>query len=449
MTHMPRVGFAPRGGGAHIGFSVMGEGPAVVGWPGGTINTSATLDEPRVARVARRIAEGGTRVSLDRRGMGSSDPLAPGEPPTLESQMGDVLCVLDYLKYERATLWGNAFDAQAIMRFAATYPGRVDKLLLTSTTPCPATRDDWPWGIPPEVPAALGEEFRHPGEGLGLEDLVMAQLLTPSNPADLAFWAWMSDGGRQAPSVARAYLEVAMSADVRADLPLIQAPTLIIHNTHDRFLPVESARFMAEQIPGARLEEFDSADNIVVTTDLEAKLELITEFLGDAGRSRAQRRLLTVLFTDVVGSTQRLAGTHDRTWTTLLDQIDATVEREVRRNEGRVCKSMGDGHLAIFERPSDAIEAALAIGRSLHAAGVEIRAGVHIGEVEVRGDDVAGVAVHIGARVSGHAVAGEVLITRTVADLIAGSPFAAVPAGDVELKGLPGTWPLLRVVANT
>lgn len=443
MVESPRVQYAPRGGGAHIGFSVLGEGPPFISWPGGMINTAAMLDEPRAAKLTRRVASFATRISLDRRGTGYSDPLVPGEPPTLERQVDDLLCVLDYLGIERASVWGNAWDAQAIILFAATHPDRVEKLVLTSTTPCPGVRDDWPYGIPAHVIAALNSEFDHPGEGLGPQDL--PELLTPSNPFDESIWTWMSEGGRQGPAVARAYVEVAAAADVRPLLSAIQAPTLLLHNTRDVFTRIEGARFTAEQIPDARLVEFDSADHILLTTHLDEKLDAVEEFVVGAGNAHGQRRLLTVLFTDVVGSTERLSSGPDRTWTVLLDHIDSTVDREVHRYDGRVCKSMGDGHLALFERPSDAVAAALAIGRTLRLAGVEIRAGAHIGEVELRGDDVAGVAVHVGARVSGKAEAGELLVTRTVADLIAGSPYRHEAAGDYVLKGLPGEWPLVRV----
>lgn len=443
MVESPRVHYAPRGDGAHIGFDVLGDGPPMVSWPGGMINAASVFNEPRLARMQRRIASFATRVMLDRRGMGYSDPLTPGEPPTLERQMGDLLCVLDYLRIERATLWGNAWDAQAVMLFAATHPDRVDKLILTSTSPCPGAREGWPYGVPPHVLTALFAEFEHPGEGWGPKDL--PELLTPSNPTDEVLWNWMAEGGRQGPAVARAYVEIAAAADVRDIISAIQAPTLLVQNTHDRFTRIEGARYMAERIPGARLVEFDSADHIMTTTHLEEKLDVFESFVTDAPRPGIHRRLLTVLFTDIVGSTELLAGVPDARWTSVLDHVDATVEREVRRRDGRVCKSMGDGHLALFERPSDAVASALSIAAELRMVGVDIRAGAHIGEVELRGDDVAGVAVHVGARVAGKAGAGELLVTRTLADLIAGSPYRAETFGEVELKGLPGCWPLMRI----
>ncbi|MBO9522689.1 MAG: adenylate/guanylate cyclase domain-containing protein [Nocardioidaceae bacterium] len=443
MFPSPRVGYAPRGDGAHIGYWTLGEGPPVISWPGGTITSMALFDEPRCAAMQRRFATFSTRISVDRRGMGYSDPLVPGEPPTLERQAGDLLCVLDALGIERASMWGNAWDAQGLMYLAATRPERVDKLVLSSTTPCPLARPDWPYGIPEHVLAALGSEYDHPGTGVGPQDL--PELIFPSCSDDQDLLRWMDEGGRVSPATARAYTEMAAASDVRELLGSITAPTLLLHSTGDRWTPIGAARYMADAIPDARLVEYDSPDHMVFTTDLDAKLDEAARFLELPEIAHVQRRLLTVLFTDVVGSTERLAATADLPWTALLDEIDDTVAWQVRQHGGRVCKSMGDGHLALFERPSDAVAAAVAIGQRLRRAGVEIRAGAHIGEVELRGTDVAGVAVHVGARVSGKAGAGEVVITRTVADLLAGSPYRVEEAGEHELKGLPGTWPLFRV----
>ncbi len=441
----PQIGYAPRGDGAHIGYWKMGNGPLLVSWPGGTVISAGLFDEPRCSRTQRQLATFTTRISLDRRGMGYSDPLPPGEPPTLDHQVGDLLCVLDALEVEDAVIFGNSWDCQATMVLAATHPDRVSKLILSSTTPCPSNRPDWPYGLPTHVIPALDAEFDHPGAGFGPQDLPM--LMTPSNPADTDLWNWLEAAGRVSPATARAYVEVALATDVRDLLPSITAPTLILHSTHDRWAPIEGARYLAANIPDARIVEYDSGDNIFFTTHLDEKLNEIETFIERPALAHAERRLLTVLFTDVVGSTERLAATPDLKWTALLDEIDSTVERQVKRHSGRVCKSMGDGHLALFERPSDAVAAALAIGRTLRAAGVEIRAGAHIGEVELRGPDVAGVAVHVGARVSGKAGPGEVLITRTVGDLLAGSPYRCEPAGEHTLKGLPGSWPLFAVTS--
>ncbi len=439
----PQIGYAPRGDGGHIGYWSMGSGPVLIGNPGGTITSASMFDEPRCSRMQRRLATFTTRICFDRRGMGYSDPLPPGELPTLDRQMGDLLCVLDALEVEEAVVFGNSWEAQAVLLLAATHPDRVSKLVLTSTTPCPSTQPDWPYGVPTHVLTALDAEYDRPGAGLGPQDLPV--LLTPSNPADRDLWTWIETAGRVSPATARAYTEIAAATDVRDLLPSISAPTLVLHSTHDRWAPVEGARYIAEKVPDARLVEYDSGDNVMFTTHLDEKLDEIESFIESPAPAHADRRLLTVLFTDVVGSTERLAATPDLRWTALLDEIDSTVERQVKRHSGRVCKSMGDGHLALFERPSDAVGAALAIGRTLRAAGVEIRAGAHIGEVELRGDDVAGVAVHVGARVSGKAGAGQVLVTRTVADLLAGSPYRCEATGEETLKGLPGTWPLFAV----
>ncbi|MFL6062468.1 MAG: adenylate/guanylate cyclase domain-containing protein [Marmoricola sp.] len=445
MSATPRIGYAPRGDGGHIGYSVLGDGPPVIFWAGAMVSAAALFDEPRLARVQRQIATYATRIVLDRRGLGYSDPLPSGEPPTLERQAGDVLAVLDHLGVDRAVVIGNNWDCQAMLHLAAHYPERVEKLVLASATPCPMSRPDWPHGLPLEAITAVVSELDAPGQGNAPQIL---DLLAPSSNKDADLQAWLDTAGRTSPTTARAYLEIGVAADVRDLLPRISQPTLVVHSTGDRWIPIEVARATAELIPNARLVEIDSSDHLFFTDRLDERLAAIEEFIVGGPRAHAQRRLLTVLFTDVVGSTERLAEIQDAAWTTFLDEIDDTVARHVHRNEGRVCKSMGDGHLALFERPSDAVAAARGMVRSLDVLGAPIRAGLHIGEVELRGDDVAGLAVHIGARVSGKAQAGEVLVTRTVGDLLAGSPYAVEPAGEHELKGVPGTWNLFRVVTD-
>jgi class 3 adenylate cyclase len=229
-----------------------------------------------------------------------------------------------------------------------------------------------------------------------------------------------------------------MSADVRGILPMITAPTLIMHNTGDRWIGIDNARYLATHIPNATLKEYDSPDHFVFLGHQDQKLADMEEFICGSTQVASTRLLLTVLFTDVVGSTQRLSVARDRNWHADLDEIDVDVERVTRQHGGRVCKRMGDGHLLVFERPSDAASAALALIDTLATMEVDIRAGMHFGEVEVRGDDVAGMAVHIAARVSGQAAAGQLLATSTVVELITGSPFVSEDIGERELKGVPG-----------
>jgi len=298
--------------------------------------------------------------------------------------------------------------------------------------------------VPLDVVTAIQEEVAAPGENRPPQDIT--SLLTDAATGDPDLTHWFEEAGRVGPKTAGAYIAATLQTDVRSVLHRITVPTLILHSTRDRWAPVEGARFCAEQIPGARLVEFDSGDSLPFTHLLDERLAEIEAFVESDVRIRSQRRLMTVLFTDVVGSTERLAASQDARWSADLDAIDGVVSRQVRRHDGRVCKSMGDGHLAVFDRPSDAVAAALALVRALDQMGMPIRAGVHIGEVEVRGDDVAGMAVHVGARVSGKAEAGEILATRTVADLLAGSRHQVEPAGEHELKGVPGEWSLFRVM---
>jgi len=442
----PRIGYAPRGDGAHIGYSVLGEGPVMIYWPGGTISAAALFEEPRCARFQRRLATSFTTVAVDRRGVGYSDPLGAGVVPTIEQMTDDLLAVLDHLGAEKAVLSANGWDSQAMVHCAVEHLDRVEKLLLLSFSPCPLTTDEWPYGVPLEVIGAIQEEVASPGEGRAPQDLT--SLLAPSQAGDPDLKHWFEEGGRVGPKTAEAHIAATLQLDVRPLLSRVAVPTLVLHATGDRWTPVGGARFCAEQIPGARLVEIDSADHLIFTDRFEERVSAIEAFVEGDDLPHAQRRLMTILFTDVVDSTQQLSATDDHRWSALLDELDSTVARQVRRHEGRVCKSLGDGHLALFDQPSDAVGAALDLTRALAVLGTPIRAGIHIGEVELRDDDVAGVAVHVGARVSGKAAAGEVLVTRTVADLIAGSRFRAEEAGEHELKGLPGSWHLFRVTSG-
>ncbi len=446
MSATPRVGYAPRGDGGHIGYSVLGEGPAMVFWPTGTMSAASLFEEPRCARLQRELATFSTRVVIDRPGVGYSDPLGPGATPTIEVLAGDVLAVLDHLGVEKAVLSATGWDSQAMVLLAVEHPDRVEKLVMLSFSPCPLTRPDWPYGAPLDVITAIQEEVAAPDEGRAPQDIT--SLLSESSAGDADLARWFEEGGRVGPKTAEAYIAATLQSDVRPLLSRITVPTLILHSSRDRWAPVEGARFCAEQIPGARLVEFDSGDYLPFTHLLDERLAEIEAFVEADVRIRSQRRLMTVLFTDIVGSTERLAAAQDARWSADLDVIDGVVTRQVRRNDGRVCKSMGDGHLAVFDRPSDAVAAALALVRALDQLGLPIRAGIHIGEVELRGDDVAGMAVHVGARVSGKAGAGEILVTRTVADLLAGSRHQVEPAGEHELKGVPGDWSLVRVASS-
>lgn len=446
MSATPKISYAPRGDGGHLGYSVLGEGPPLIFWPGGTLSTASLWEEPRCARSQRLLASFATWISMDRRGVGYSDPLGPGQDPTLEQQATDLLAVLDHLGLEKAILLANGWDGQAMVHLAVTYPERVEKLILQSFSPCPASGPDWPHGTRIDVIGAVLDELATPGDGRGPQDII--GLLAPSNADDEDLRHWFEEGGRVGPRTADAYVRTTLGFDVRPLLERVRVPTLVLHATGDRWTPVEGARFCAEKVPDARLVEFDSDDHIYFTDLLEERVAAIEEFVGSDAPTHTRRRLMAVLFTDVVGSTERLSATDDHRWSALLDEVDSTVARHVRRHEGRVCKSMGDGHLAVFDRPSDAVGAALDLVRAMAVLGTPIRAGVHIGEIELRGEDVAGVAVHVGARVSGKAGAGEVLVTRTVADLLAGSRYLTEDVGEHDLKGLPGAWPLFRVTTG-
>ncbi|MGA8852461.1 MAG: alpha/beta hydrolase, partial [Aeromicrobium sp.] len=308
MPRTPDVHYA-KGSRGHLGFWAMGDGPPIIGWPGGMISARSVFDEPRCAHMERQIATFATMICMDRQGLGYSDPLAPGEGPTLERQGEDLLAVMDSLGAASAAVWANAWDAQALMLLAAAHPERVSKLIITSSTPCPVSSPDWAHGVPDDVLAALKAELDAPGSGHGPGDL--SPLMAPSGLGDQSIAEWIIEGGQAGPTTAAAYLTTTLSADVRASLGAIAAPTLILHNLFDQWVPIEAARFMAKEIPHARLVEYDSADHLVFTTHLDEKLSEMEAFIERADQPRVNRRLLTVLFTDVVGSTERLAATVD------------------------------------------------------------------------------------------------------------------------------------------
>jgi len=438
-----------KSGGVDIAYQVLGDGPIDLLLGTGLIIPIDCMDEePSMARFQRRLASFGRLIRFDRRGIGLSDRGSPSAPPTLEQEAQDSLAVLDAVGSERAAVIAPMVAAPDGLTLAATHPERVSHLVVMNGFARLMWAPDYPHGIRQrwiDDRRVVGTEPDAVDQGVDfLADVA------PSVATDPAFRTWFDRAGNlgASPVMARAITAMSFDSDVRHLLPMISVPTLVIHRADNPLFGVGHGRYLAEHIAGAKYVELPGADLLHWVGDTERMLDEIEEFItGVRGGSGAERILATVLFTDIVGSTDRLAQLGDRRWRDLLESHDQSVRTQIERFRGREVKTVGDGFVATFDSPAHAIECALAIRDALEALGIEVRAGIHSGEIEVRGDDVAGMAVHIGARVSSLAGPREVLVSSTVKDLVVGSSVEFADRGQHELKGVPGTWHLFAVVA--
>jgi len=442
----PTVQYA-RSGDVHVAYQVLGDGPVdVVFVEGSVTNRYVCWEEPAVRRFYERLASFARLILFDKRGMGLSDRVQIG---TLEERMDDVRAVMDAVGSERAALIGESEGGPLSMLFAATYPERTIALLLCGAEVKEETTADWPWG---EVTreqheasmATLADRWSRPP--------VSASVLAPSVGEDTNLAAWLGRLKVQSasPAAAEAFMQMAFEIDVRDVVPSIRVPTLILHSTGDRVCHVENARFLAANIPGSRYLELSGADHLMCFELADIALAEIREFLTGVREAPDPNRVLaTVLFTDLVGSTERARELGDRRWRELLELHHEAVRRELARFSGREIDTAGDGFLAAFGGPARAIRCACAAVDAVRGLGLEIRAGVHTGECEVVGDKLAGLAVHTGARVAAQAAAGEVLVSSTVRDLIAGSEIELVDRGLFDLKGVEESRRLYAVAAGS
>jgi class 3 adenylate cyclase/pimeloyl-ACP methyl ester carboxylesterase len=428
--------------GLNVAYSLLGEGPIdLVVAPGFVSHLEAALDHPGIERAMRRLAGFARVISFDKPGTGLSDPIEGA--PTLEQRVEDLTAVLDAAGAERVALLGISEGAPMSALFAATHSNRTQALIMYGSYARGSAAEDYPWA-PESAQIEAAEEMVEAEWGRG----ALLDLYAPSAADDPEFRSWWARYQRLAasPAMARAVLRLAAEIDIRDVLPAISAPTLVLHRSGDLLWPIEGARFVAESIPGARLVELPGIDHFPFAGEVDPLLEEVETFLTGSRRApESDRRLLTVMFTDIVDSTDRLAELGDRRWRELLERHDSLVRGELDVHRGREVKTTGDGFLATFEGPARAIECAQAIVRAAPGLGIEIRAGLHTGECEVVGDDVAGMAVHIGARIGALADSGEVCVSGTVKDLVVGSGIAFSPRGAHELKGVPGEWPIYRV----
>lgn len=443
MATAPKTRYA-KSGQIHIAYQVLGEGPLDLVLAQGWISHLELLwEQPALARFLRRLASFSRLIVFDKRGTGLSDPVPIEQLPTLEQRMDDVRAVLDATGSERAALMGISEGGPMNLLFAATHPARTAALILFGSFARLSRAPDYPWGTPADVRDKLLDHIEAQW-GTG----VVLSALAPSHKDDPQMREWWARFQRQAasPGAAVALLRMAYDTDVRSALPAISAPTLILHRTGDRMIPAEHGRYLARHIQAAKYLELPGQDHFPFLGDADALLDEIREFLtGTREGGEPDRVLATVLFADIVGSTERAAQLGDHRWRELLEGYYELARRELARFRGREVDTAGDGFFAAFDGPARAIRCAGAISSAVRPLGIEVRAGLHTGECEVMGEKVGGIAVHIGARVASQAGPGEVLVSSTVKDLVAGSGLRFEDRGVHALKGVPGEWRLFAV----
>ena len=432
-----------RSGDLNIAYQVVGEGPIdLVYVPGWISNIELAWDEPSHAHVLQRLAGFSRLILFDKRGTGLSDPVPLDGLPPLEERMDDVRAVLDAVGSEQTAMFGFSEGGLMSVLFTATYPERVTALVLYGTFAKRIWSPDYPWAPTPEARQREIENLER-----NWADRMDLDQLAPSE--DEAFKRRLATYFRRSasPGAAVALLRMNTQIDVRDVLPTIQAPTLVIHRTDDRDVNVEEGRWIAAQIPGATYVELPGDAHTLWAGNTDEIIDEVEEFLTGARSPReADRLLATVLFTDIAGSTERAAQVGDARWRELIAAHHATVRRQLERHRGREIDTAGDGFFAAFDGPARAIRCACAIRDGVRALDLHVRAGLHTGECELVDGKVGGIAVHIGSRVASLAEPGEVLVSSTVKDLVAGSGIDFEDRGEHRLKGIPDPWRLFSVV---
>jgi pimeloyl-ACP methyl ester carboxylesterase len=427
-------------GDIHIAYQVLGDGPVDLVFVMGAItNLNVLWDDPEYRRFCERLASFSRLILFDKRGMGLSDRVRVG---TLEERMDDVRAILDAVGSENAALMGVSEGGPMSILFAATYPERTRALVLCGAEVKEETTEDWPWGENTreqlEKDLDMDRVLERWGKGLGIDHFA------PSRAGDerLRQLAGRLQVESASPHDAVAFMRMAFEIDIRDVVPAVKAPTLIVHRVDDKVCHVENARWLARNVNGARYVELPGADH-VPWIEADDILDEIQEFLtGVREPAEPDRMLATVLFTDIVGSTDRARELGDRRWRDLLELHNDIVRHDLARFRGVEVDTAGDGFFATFDGPARAIRCARSIIENVRNVGLEVRSGLHTGECELSGSSVRGIAVHTGARVASAASAGEVLVSSTVKDLVAGSGIEFVDRGVHQLKGIPGEWRL-------
>jgi class 3 adenylate cyclase len=434
-----------RSGGGYVAYQVWGRGDVDLVACGGAWAVDLLWEHPRVVETLERLGGFARNIWFDVRGSGSSSRGGGERSTGLDAWVEDLNAVSAATGSERMALVGISEGAAAASLYAATYPARVSALVLVNGLVRFLRAPDYPLGLP-------GEDIDRYLEAFESNWATMSQvgLLAPSMVDDVTWCDWWRRAQRLtfAPDDAAAGWRTVSATDVHHVLPSIQAATLVLHRRGNRHARLDHARHIADRIPNASYRELAGDDHMFFAGDTDQLLDEIEEFVtGARPPVRTNRVLVTVLFTDIVASSERAARLGDERWRTLLDAHDAVVRSQLARFSGREVNTTGDGFVATFDGPARAIRCAVEIVAALRPLGVDIRAGVHTGEVELRGDDIGGVSVNTAARVQSLAGPGEVLVSRTVTDLVAGSGIRFVDRGEQELRGIPGRWQLFAVTS--
>jgi class 3 adenylate cyclase/pimeloyl-ACP methyl ester carboxylesterase len=433
----PDTRYTQSTGGVNIAYQVVGNGPRdLVMVPGWIFHVELAWEHPAFETMMRRLTKSFRVIMFDKRGTGLSDRAAGASP--MEERMDDIRAVMDAAGSEAAAIMGWSEGGNISMMFAATHPERTEALILYATAARYSPAPDYTVGLPQEV-LDVGRDILQNNWGQGLGAMIAA----PSRLEDPAFLKWFGRYERMtvSPGEGIKMLDVNMEIDTRPLLGTIRTHTLVLHNEGDRLVPVECGRYLAARIPDATLVELPGDDHLFWFSNTDAVVGEIENFvLGTRADDDPERALSTVLFTDIVGSTQHASRVGDGHWKEILDQHDRIVRERLPHFRGKLVKTTGDGVLATFDGPARAVQCALRLHRDVAALGLGMRAGVHTGEVELRTDDVGGVAVHIAARIAALAEPGTVFTSRTVKDLVAGAGISFTDRGDHELKGMDEPW---------
>jgi pimeloyl-ACP methyl ester carboxylesterase len=427
----------------HIAYQTLGSGDRdIVFMSAWFSHVDGRWEEPRFAAMLRRLASMGRLIVFDRRGSGASDPM-PSATPNWEDWADDILAVMDTAGSKRATLIGVGDSGPLAVLVAATYPDRVSSLVLINTGARLVRDDDYPWGLTREEVDRFLERTRETWGTGGIVDV-----FSPSAANDERYRQWWAKYQRMSASPGRstAMAGLVFNIDVRRVLSAVHVPTLVMHRRDFRFFSIDHGRYLAEHIAGAKFVELPGADGFIYLGDTDSLLDQVEEFVTGARPARDPDRVLaTVLLTDMVGSTDRAVELGDHRWRAVLDAHDAVVRTQLEQYRGKLHRTTGDGILATFDGPARGIRCAFGIRDELRRDGIEIRAGLHTGEIELRENEIGGIAVHIAARVSALASAGEVLCTSTVKDLVTGSEIAFDDRGAHALKGVPREWQVYAI----
>jgi pimeloyl-ACP methyl ester carboxylesterase/class 3 adenylate cyclase len=439
---VPETRYASSGG-INIAYQVVGNGPIdLVIVPGWVSNIEAFWEEPNYARFFRELASFSRLILFDKRGTGLSDRVV--EVSTLEERMDDVRAVMEAIGSTRAALLGYSEGGPMCALFAATYPERTSALIMIGSYARRLRTEDYPYGPTAEQLETWIKVIAHDWGGpVGLDD--RAPTLAP----DPRFRQWWAHYLRVScsPSAVVALTRANGEIDVRHVLPSIRVPTLVLHCAGDRAMEIGHGRYLASHIPGAKFVVIDSDDHLPSASGAPAIIDNVREFLTGERRARHSDTVLgTIMFTDIVGSTERVSATGDRRWADLLEAHNVAVRRELAAYRGREINTTGDGFVAMFDGPARAVRCAFAVRDAVRSVGIELRAGIHTGECEMRGEAITGLSLHIAARVAALASPGNIVVSRTVKDLVAGSGIGFDDFGVYDLKGVPDRWQLYRVL---